>query len=98
MTALTKFQLAKSDRCKGCGRLGAHYTRGGTERWHKQCLPSLIAPSSAGPEIRIETELRGKLAAKLIAEAKKRGRQPVELIAAVVELVIADDLFAAVLD
>ncbi len=50
------------------------------------------------PIIDIEMQLRGSLAAKLEAAAKVRRRSPAELLADVVEVVISDNLFDAVLD
>lgn len=43
-------------------------------------------------EIDIETQLRGNLARKLIAEAKKRRREPADLLADIVICVLRDDL------
>lgn len=50
------------------------------------------------PIIDIELQLRGPVAAKLEAAAKVRGRPPGDLLADVIEVVIEDDLFEAVLD
>lgn len=47
--------------------------------------------------IDIELQLRGALAAALEAEAKRRGRPPAELLSDVIEMVIRDDLWVAVL-
>lgn len=49
-------------------------------------------------EIDIELMLRGPLAEKLIQRAAKVGKTPVDIMAEVIEAVIEDDLFAAVLD
>lgn len=50
------------------------------------------------PVIDIELQLRGTNAARLMAEAKARAREPAELLADVIETVIADNLFKAVLE
>lgn len=49
-------------------------------------------------DIAVEIVLRGPLAKKLRAEARKRRRRPVDLFADLVESVLEDDLVAAVLD
>jgi len=48
--------------------------------------------------IYIELELRGPLAERVRRQADKSGTTPVELMADIIETVIEDDLFAAVLD
>jgi len=50
------------------------------------------------PVIDVSFQLRGALAAALEAEAKRRKRDPGDLLADVVKAVIADNLFAAVLE
>jgi hypothetical protein len=50
------------------------------------------------PVTDISLQLRGKLSAALLAEAKRRKRDPADLLADVIEAVIADNLFAAVLE
>lgn len=47
--------------------------------------------------IDVDLQLRGRLAAKLQSEAKKRGVKPGDLLADVIELVITDNLFEAVI-
>jgi hypothetical protein len=49
-------------------------------------------------EITVEATLKNGLAERLIQEAAARSREPVDLLAEIVETVIKDDLFAAVLD
>lgn len=52
-----------------------------------------------GPgDIAVEIILRGVLAAKLLAEARRRGRPPAELFADIVEAVLDGDLVTAVID
>lgn len=52
-----------------------------------------------GPgDIAVDTILRGPLAKTLLAEAAKRGVEPVVLLADIIEAVLTDDLVAAVLD
>jgi hypothetical protein len=48
--------------------------------------------------IKFDGTLRGKLAQKFYIEAQRRGRSPAELGADILETVIRDNLFAAVLD
>lgn len=55
-------------------------------------------PRFNAPVIDIEIQLRGQTAARLEAEAKRRNRPPAELLADVIEMVIGDNLFDAVLD
>lgn len=43
-------------------------------------------------------QLRGALAEKFAAECKRRGCEPAALAADLLEMVIKDDLFAAILD
>lgn len=45
-----------------------------------------------------DVDVRGPLADKLILEAERRERQPVDLLADIVSLVLEQDLVAAVLD
>lgn len=52
----------------------------------------------SAPIIDIELQLRGPVAAKLEAAAKARRRPPAELLSDVIETVITDNLFDAVLD
>jgi len=54
-------------------------------------------PGSGQPVIDIAMQLRGTLAAAVQAEAKRAKRSPADLIADVIETVIKDDLFKAVL-
>ena len=49
-------------------------------------------------EIEVAMVLKNDLAKKLIQEAAKRNRPPVDLLADVVEAAIEDNLFAAILD
>lgn len=49
-------------------------------------------------EIDITITLKNELADKIVREAAKRGRTPVDIMADVVEAVVNDDLWAAVLD
>lgn len=51
-----------------------------------------------GPVLDVDLQLRGRNAAMLIAEAKKRRREPAELLADLIEKVLTDDLVDAVLD
>lgn len=53
---------------------------------------------SKAPIINIELDLRGPLAAKLELEAKRRASTPAELLSDVIEIVINDNLFKAVLE
>lgn len=57
-----------------------------------------MAKPSLAPVLDIELQLRGPNAARLLAEAKKRARDPAELLADVIEAVITDNLFTAVLE
>lgn len=57
-----------------------------------------MSPRSGSPVIDIELQLRGQLAAALVAEAKRRNRPPAELLSDLIEIVIGDDLFDAVPD
>ncbi len=50
------------------------------------------------PTLNIELELRGQLAAALSAEAKRRSRPAAELLSDVIEIVIRDDLWKAVIE
>jgi hypothetical protein len=50
------------------------------------------------PAIDFEGQLRGKLAERFAEEAAARKQSPAELAAAIIETVINDNLFAAVLD
>lgn len=50
------------------------------------------------PVIDVALQLRGRNAASLIAEAKRRKRDPGELLSDIIEAVIADDLWKAVLE
>lgn len=43
-------------------------------------------------------QLRGPLARKVAQEAERRNREPADLVADLLEKVIEDDLFAAILD
>lgn len=56
------------------------------------------APSATTYEIDVQMTLRDDLARKLMAAAKKRCVQPVNLLAQVVETVLRDDLVDAVID
>ena len=49
-------------------------------------------------EIDYEGQLRGRLARILADEARKRKKEPAALMADIIELVIEDNLFAAILD
>jgi hypothetical protein len=51
-----------------------------------------------GPVLDIELQLRGSNAARLLSEAKKRKCDPAELLSDVIEAVIEDNLFKAVLE
>lgn len=48
--------------------------------------------------IDIELQLRGRLAAALEVEARRRNRQPAELLSDIIEAVLGDNLIDAVLD
>lgn len=50
------------------------------------------------PVLDIDLQLRGRNAAMLIAEARKRRREPAELLADLIEAVLTDNLVDAVLD
>lgn len=54
--------------------------------------------TTQAPNIRLDIELSGALASRLIAEADRRSLRPIDVMADVIETVIKDDLFAAVLD
>jgi hypothetical protein len=58
----------------------------------------MIAPKYYDRELEITMTLRGPLAAALLSEARRRKRRPVDVLADVVETIIQDDLFAAVLE
>ena len=49
-------------------------------------------------EIDVQMTLKNDLARKLVAEAKRLGRSPVELMADIVERVLGDNLVSAVID
>lgn len=49
-------------------------------------------------EITLEINLRGEMARRVIEHAERLSRAPVELMADIVERVLADDLIDAVLD
>ncbi len=57
-----------------------------------------LRPVLGDHELEITMTLRGPLAAGLLTEAKKRKRRPIDVLADVVETVIKDDLFKAVLE
>ena len=59
---------------------------------------SALLPDPDRIRMTIDLELRGQLARRLDAEAKRRGRPAAEIIADLIETVIEDDLVAAVLD
>jgi len=50
------------------------------------------------PVLDIALQLRGRNAAMLLAEARKRRREPAELLADLIEAVLTDNLVDAVLD
>lgn len=52
----------------------------------------------AHPILDFEGQLRGELATRFAVEAERRQQSPAELAADILEAVITDDLFAAVLD
>lgn len=58
-------------------------------------MPFSIHPND---QLEINLTLRNHLATRLFEEARRRGKRPVDLLADIIENVIADDLFAAVLE
>lgn len=58
----------------------------------------IIGKRRDGPEIDIKLELRGDLARALINAAKARKIDASELLADIIEMVLTDDLIAAVCD
>lgn len=51
-----------------------------------------------GYRLRFEGELRSSLAERFATEAERRGKSPAELAADLLQAIIEDNLFAAVLD
>lgn len=49
-------------------------------------------------ELEIDCTLRGVLAEKLVAEARKRNLPPVTLLQTIMETILCDDLVDAILD
>lgn len=54
-------------------------------------------PSLAYRPVILPVTLSGDKAARLVAEARRRGVRPVDLTAELIDLIITDDLFKAVL-
>jgi hypothetical protein len=49
-------------------------------------------------EMTVETTIKSRYAKTLLREAEKRSMQPVELLALILEIVLKDNLVAAVVD
>ena len=49
-------------------------------------------------EVDIEMQLRGALAERVLREAKARGVEPAALMADLIEMIVKDELFSAILD
>lgn len=59
---------------------------------------ALLSEHAAGLEIAFDGILRGPLANALLVEARRRRKEPVQLVADLLATAIADNLFAALLD